>query len=114
MFRLVQNEVPVITPLREEALPEPGPFNFFQPGRRDYLIGIDIAAVERDRSPSYNSYRFHYQILRGSEVARDGRCCGHSGRHEMCAASTALTSLEIPVGSRGTTFAGGELVRVHR
>src|SRR5262249_36932111 len=47
------------------------------------------------------------------KMARDGRRSRHRRRNEVRAASIALASFEVAVGSRGAAFAGLELVRIH-
>ena len=57
--RVVEDEVSVVAPLREEPGPEAGAFDPFQPVGGDDLIGVDVGPVEGDRSPADHPYRAH-------------------------------------------------------
>jgi hypothetical protein len=39
---LVEHEVPVVAPLREQALLEAGALDLLEPVRRDDLVGVDV------------------------------------------------------------------------
>src|SRR4029077_10988219 len=56
----------------------------------------------------------YFPLAYVDEMAGDGCCCCHHGRHEMGAALVALAALEIAVRGRGAAFAGAELVGIHR
>src|SRR5690606_38481420 len=57
---LVEDEVAVVAPLREEPLLEPGALDLLQPVARDDLVGVDVGAVEGSRSSGDDSYGFHH------------------------------------------------------
>src|SRR5690606_30126719 len=50
VLRLVQHEVAVVAPLREEPDAEPRALDALEPVGRDDLVGVDVGAVERDRA----------------------------------------------------------------
>ncbi len=61
---VVEHEVAVVPPFREETRPEPGALDPLQPVRRDDLVGVDVRAVEGDRAPADDPYRAHRVELR--------------------------------------------------
>src|SRR6185312_4355874 len=56
----VEREIGItLAPGRKETDPKPGAFDALQPGCGDDLIGVDVAAIQRNASPDDASYSFH-------------------------------------------------------
>src|SRR5260221_5965013 len=59
--RAVQHETGVLAPGSEKPGGEAGALDSLQPRRRDDLVGVDVAAVERDRAARYALYPWHHR-----------------------------------------------------
>ncbi len=109
---LVEHEVPVVAPLREEALLEAGALDPLEPVGRDDLVGVDVGAVERHGGAGDDAYGFHDQrSSRGGEVAGDGRGGGDGGGDEVGAPAAALAALEVAVAGGGAALAAARACR---
>ena len=120
VLRLVEHEVAVVAPFREEALLEPGALDPLEPVARDDLVGVDVGAVERHRGAGDDADGVHQLASLGrDESRREGEVAGQRGgrgdrgRDEVGAAAAALAALEVAVAGRRAALAGGELVGVH-
>src|SRR5687767_5566332 len=60
--RLVQDELRVLAPRREQALAEPGALDRFQVLLRDDLVGVDVGAVERRHQAVQDGELVHFLI----------------------------------------------------
>src|SRR3954471_2761050 len=61
VLRLVQDERGVVTPGREQAVLETGLRDPLEIDRRDDLVGVDVAATERQRGPCVGEKGIHDQ-----------------------------------------------------
>src|SRR3954470_18730567 len=61
ILRLVQDERGVVTPGREQAVLETGLRDPLEIDRRDDLVGVDVAATERQRGPCVGEKGIHDQ-----------------------------------------------------
>src|SRR5690606_4939400 len=58
---LVEHEVAVVAPRGEQPLLEPGPLDALQPVGGDDLVGVDVAALERDAGPGDDANGLHHR-----------------------------------------------------
>src|SRR5215472_7809903 len=59
--RLVEYEARIGSPCAEQAVGEPCPPHQLEPGGRDDLVGVDVAAVESDRTARYLLNACHHR-----------------------------------------------------
>src|SRR5690606_27151737 len=117
---VVEHEAGLVAPGGEQAAAEPRALDPLEPLGGDDLVGVDVAAVERDGGPLDDADWFHgsrpscsVEVGGRGERAGDGGGGGDGGRDEVGAAAAALPPLEVAVAGRGAALAGGQLVGVH-
>ena len=111
---VVEHEVAVVAPRREQTLLEPGPLDPLEPLGGDDLIGVDVGPLQRQPCAGDHVHGLHAQLLRRGEVAGDGGGGGDGGGDEVGAAAAALAALEVAVARARRPLAGSQLVGVHR
>ena len=132
IHRVVEDEGLVLAPGGEEAVLEAGARHALEVLRRDDLVGVDVAAAQRDADTGVGlellhgsglSGRHGRQLARrlGSVVEVGGarqRAADRGGgcderADEVGAAALALATLEVAVGRRRAALPRGEGVGVH-
>jgi hypothetical protein len=67
---VVEDEVAVVAPRREQALLEPGALDALEPFGGDGLVGVDVAAAQRYAAPGDDTDSFHDRTSRSDGVAK--------------------------------------------
>ena len=114
---LVEHEVRIAAPRREEAVLEAGARHPLEVDRRDDLVGVDVAALERNSDAGVGGELLHGSGLlqvggRGQRAADSGGRRDRHG-HQVRAPALALPALEVAVGRRRAALLRSELVGVH-
>ena len=92
---LVEHEVSVVAPLREEPLLETGALDTLEPVGRDDLIGVDVGAVERDGGALDDADGFH---CGAPGMVRSLSCC--------CAQAKSSGDAKCPAMAVAAAMAG--------
>ena len=114
---VVEHEVAVVAPRREQALLEAGALDALQPLGGDDLVGVDVAAPQRHPATRDDMNGLHCAAPRscgGGEVAGDRGGGGDGRGDEVGATAAALAALEVAVAGAGRALALRQLVGVHR
>ncbi len=114
---VVEHEVAIVAPRREQALLEAGALDALQPLGRDDLIGVDVAAAQRHPATRDDMYGLHCAAPRSAgrgEVAGDGRGRGDGRGDQVGSTAAALATFEVAVAGAGRALALRQLVGIHR